>query len=97
MKFPSLALVATLWAAHAPSVQSAGGCTFIQIVMDESGSMEKEQDFLKDVAMPQVIEDLRIEFAQTVFVCSWGFGFTDGGKYVAWFGSRSSCLCCAYT
>ena len=57
-------------------------CTFIQLVVDESGSMEDEQEFLRDDAMPQVVEDLRLKYEQTVFVCSWGFAYTNRGRCV---------------
>jgi len=81
MKFlPSaVALFATLLATLVPQVQS-NSCTFIQIVMDESGSMTKEQEFLADKAMPEIIKDLEVNFGQTVFVCSWGYAFTNRGK-----------------
>lgn len=62
----------------------AQSCTFIAIVMDESGSMSGEQEFLRDAAMPQVIDDLRIRLNQLVFVCSYGYpaGSTYSGRVV---------------
>ena len=57
-------------------------CTFIQLVIDESGSMEDEQEFIRDDAMPQVVKDLRLKYEQTVFVCSWGFAYTNRGRCV---------------
>ena len=72
-----LGLVALL-PGYLPQVQSE--CVLIQLVIDESGSMEKEQEFLKLNAMPQVIDDLRIKYGQDVYVCSWGFGYTNRGK-----------------
>lgn len=63
-------LLALLAMAH--SVRSEK-CSFIAILMDESGSMGGEQVFLRESAMPEVIEDLRLRLERRVFVCSYGF------------------------
>ena len=78
-------LLLTLAAAVARVVHGQG-CTVIAIVMDESGSMAGEQEFLRNDAMPQVIQDLRLKLKGDIFVCSYGFPANSdtipSGRYI---------------
>ena len=50
-------------------------CALINIVMDESGSMATEQDFLKETALPQIVESLYTTHEYDhVFLSSNGYG-----------------------
>jgi len=49
-------------------------CSLISVVMDESGSMAIEQDFMKDTAIPSIINQLKVAGVDNVFVCIHGFG-----------------------
>ena len=51
-------------------------CALVNIVMDESGSMSTEQNFLRQTAIPKIVEALHTPtYGYTdVFVCSNGFG-----------------------
>ena len=59
---------------------STNPCTMIAIVMDESTSMSGEQVFLRDEAMPRVINDLKLRLEKEVFVCTYGYGGPNGGE-----------------
>lgn len=61
-------------AQSAPPTNSTNPCTLIAIVMDESGSMAGEQEFLRNDAMPKVISDLKLRLEKEVFVCTYGYG-----------------------
>ena len=52
-------------------------CALINVAMDESGSMENEQIFLRTRALPDIIKKLYSDDYQydDVFVCSNGFGY----------------------
>lgn len=54
-------------------VVNAQGCTLMAIVMDESGSMDTEQAFLREGAMEDVVNDLELELEETVYICTFGF------------------------
>jgi len=82
LRRPAVGLLLALLLAPRFAEAQDESCTFIQIVMDESGSMETEQAFLREEAMPEVIGDLQIKYNQKVLVCTWGFGWLDKGKYV---------------
>jgi len=49
-------------------------CSLISIVMDESGSMAGEQAFMKNIAIPKILIQLKHADVDNVFVCSHGFG-----------------------
>ena len=74
-----LAAIALLTVCLPPALSST--CVLTLLVIDESGSMEKEQDFLRDEAMKEVVADLVGIIAGTnVYICSWGFAYTDRGR-----------------
>jgi hypothetical protein len=56
------------------TLQGNETCSLISIVMDESGSMTGEQDFMKNIAVPTIIRRLKDVGVDNVFVCSHGFG-----------------------
>lgn len=49
-------------------------CSLISVVMDESGSMATEQDFMKNTAIPSIVTQLKDAGVDNVFVCIHGFG-----------------------
>eukprot|EP00526_Cylindrotheca_closterium_P005221 CAMPEP_0113633224 /NCGR_PEP_ID=MMETSP0017_2-20120614/17288_1 /TAXON_ID=2856 /ORGANISM="Cylindrotheca closterium" /LENGTH=638 /DNA_ID=CAMNT_0000543849 /DNA_START=62 /DNA_END=1978 /DNA_ORIENTATION=- /assembly_acc=CAM_ASM_000147 len=49
-------------------------CSLISVVMDESGSMATEQDFMKNSAIPSIVTKLKEAGVDNVFVCIHGFG-----------------------
>ena len=50
-------------------------CSLISVVMDESGSMAIEQDFMQNTAIPSMVQQLKNEAGvDNVFVCIHGFG-----------------------
>lgn len=49
-------------------------CSLISIVMDESTSMDGEQDFMKHIAVPEILHRLKDAGVDNVFICSHGFG-----------------------
>jgi len=55
-------------------------CALIVVAMDESGSMEDGQTFMKTRALPTIIQTLYTDTYDYdhVFVCSNGFGYWDG-------------------
>jgi len=59
-----------LWNKAAQAVP----CSLISLVVDESRSMSGEQAFLRDEAMPNVVDQLQLNLERKVFVCSYGFG-----------------------
>lgn len=75
MKISTRIFQAVLFLAYGAKFVEAqsSSCTFIAIVMDESASMSGEQVFLRNDAMPGVIEDIRIRLQKQVFVCSYGY------------------------
>lgn len=48
-------------------------CVVISVVMDESGSMEGEQTFMKETAVPAIMDSLQGDGFET-FLCSYGYG-----------------------
>lgn len=52
-------------------------CALISIVMDESGTMTLEQQFMYNRAMPDIVDRLKLTFDH-IFICSHGFGATTG-------------------
>lgn len=69
-----------------PGPNAWAKCVLINTVMDESGSMETEQQFLSETALPQMASELYSDRYgyDYVFQCSHGFGrrfHTDGNIY----------------
>jgi hypothetical protein len=60
-----------------PSVDTK--CALINVAMDESGSMQNEQTFLQQRALPDIIRTLYSTdyMYDHVFVCSNGYGYYD--------------------
>lgn len=54
-------------------VNAQQDCSFLAVVVDESGSMENEQAFIRNTAMEPLITALELELEQQVIVCSYGF------------------------
>ena len=59
-----------------PPETASAKCALINVVMDESGSMETEQDFLQATAFPNMTRELYSNKYgyDYVFLCSHGFG-----------------------
>lgn len=57
------------------SLTGSDKCAVISVVMDESGSMAGEQDFMKNTAVPGIIKELEGKGFATYF-CSYGYGAT---------------------
>lgn len=80
MHQPLLLAVIALLTVYLPQTLSST-CILTLLVIDESGSMEAEQAFLRDEAMKEVVADLvGIVGGRAVYICSWGFAFTDRGR-----------------
>lgn len=65
---------------YSASPTGSAKCALINVAMDESGSMNNDQQFLKNIALPQMATEL---FGSTynytnVFLCSGGFGNNQG-------------------
>jgi hypothetical protein len=82
MKVLSLLLPAALLAASASAdkydytLSGDKACVLVNIQMDESGSMQTEQDWMRSVAVPAMVTKLQSDTYgyDYVFVCSNGFG-----------------------
>lgn len=49
-------------------------CALLSLVVDESGSMMYEHDFLANKTMPMLVSDYKDKNYDRIFVCSHGFG-----------------------
>lgn len=63
-----------------PADSATKRCALVNIAMDESGSMQSEQDFMRDLAAPRMAKMLFGNAYQYdhVFFCSHGFGKAPG-------------------
>ncbi|CAJ1968716.1 unnamed protein product [Cylindrotheca closterium] len=59
---------------HSASLTGVDDCALLSLVVDESGSMMFEQDFLANQVMPMLVSDYRVKNYDRIFVCSHGFG-----------------------
>jgi len=89
MKIFSLSLGATLFVGasayhfdYSATPSGSDKCALINVVMDESGSMSKDQGFMKDTALPRMARELHSNLYgyKHVFICSTGFSdyYTSG-------------------
>jgi hypothetical protein len=62
---------------YSATLSGSDKCALISIVMDESGTMSLEQEFMFTRAMPDIVDRLKLTFDH-IFVCSHGFGATSG-------------------
>jgi len=84
-------LASTVSAGHSPApldyagtFTGAGKCALINVVMDESGSMSRDQNFIKDTALPRMARELKNATTygyDHVFICSTGFTNYAGGAH----------------
>jgi hypothetical protein len=98
MKLLSLLLPAALLAASASAAKydytllGESSCVLINVVMDESGSMVTEHEWMRDVALKRMVETLEdtVHYGYDyVFVCSHGFGEDSENENVDTHGFRT--------
>jgi hypothetical protein len=97
MKIFSLLLPAALFAGSASaanydySLNGESACVLINIAMDESGSMQTEQEWMQTVAIPAMITKLESDTYgyDYVFVCSHGFGEDSANEDAVTHGFRT--------
>lgn len=62
---------------HQYDLTTGGGtqnCSLLSLVVDESGSMMYEHDFLQNSAVPMLVSELKAKNYDHIFICSHGFG-----------------------
>jgi len=59
---------------HQGTLSGVQDCALLSLVVDESGSMTWEHEFLKTKAIPLMVADYRTKNYDHLFLCSHGFG-----------------------
>lgn len=59
---------------HRADLTGTEDCALLSLVVDESGSMMHEHDFLAHTAVPMFVQDFRSKNYDHLFICSHGFG-----------------------